>query len=147
MSVELGQNYRLYIATGASSPFTFTAVAGQRRLSFEVSTKMIDTSAKTSGAYGAQAPARKQLTIKVSGVRDLPDALGLEAAYAKAAALVATPVRVRIMKLDVSPAKVRWDSSMYVANFSETDDDQDAGMWSFDCLPDGSNPIVDDITP
>lgn len=146
MSVEIGQNQRLYVAN-TSSPYTFTAITGQRGLTFDAPQQTIDIASKTSGVYGAIVGGRKALKITVTGVLDLPDASGLERVYALIAAAVSVPARFRIMKVDVSPPKIRFDATMYAMNWREGRDDQQAATYSFDLSSDGSSPLVDDLTP
>lgn len=147
MTAEVGQNQSVYVATGASSPFTFTRVAGQIGLKLNFSTSMIDVASKTSSYLGARIPGRSELTVEVSGVIDLPDALGLETAYSLATAAVKVATRVRICKTDVSPVKVRFDALMYFGNWQEGRDDQDKATYSFTLSSDGSAPVTNDLTP
>ncbi len=146
MTAEVGQNQSLYVAN-ATSPFTFTRIAGQIGLKFNTTPQMIDIASKTSGYLGAKIPGRSDLTIEVSGVIDLPDANGLERVYALIAAAVKVPARFRICKTDVSPIKVRFDASLYVSDWQEGRDDQDKATYSFKLTSDGTAPLADDLTP
>lgn len=145
MAEELGQNFKLYVGLGTGSPETFTVVAGQKGLTREVATALIDVSSKTSGTYGQQVPGRGTLTINVTGQRVLPDANGLERVYALAQSR--TAANFRIVNTLPSPTKIPFQCSMYVANFSQQDDDQQGGTYSFQLTVASTAPTVDDLTP
>lgn len=144
MAEELGQNFKLYVGSTAS-PYTYAVLAGQRALTRNVATNFIDISSKSSGVYGQQAVGRGNLTIEVSGQRVLPDANGLERAHTLATTRVAG--MFRICKTDVSPVKVVFECSMFVGNFSLTDNDQEGSTFSFTLSVASTAPTVDDMTP
>lgn len=144
MAEELGQYQRLYVAN-AASPFTYTYIAGQRTLTKESQSNMINTSSKTSSVYGQRAPGRADLTITCAGVMALPDAAGIERVYTlfltQAAGLF------RIMKTLTSPALVKFAASMFVSNWQEGMNDQEEATYSFNLTMAGAAPTVDDLTP
>lgn len=144
MAEELGQYHSVYVA-GAASPAVYTIVAGQRGLTRDASTNFIDVSSKSSGIYGQNAPGRAPLTMTVTGIRALPDANGLERVHALFKAQDAGLFRV--CKTDVSPVAVVFEMSMYVGNFSQSDNDQEGGTYSFTLTPSGAAATVDDLTP
>jgi predicted secreted protein len=145
MALEQGQNFKLRVAN-AASPYTYTLVAGQRGLTREVASQLINLASKSSGIYGEQAPGRSNLVFNINGVRDLPDAAGLERVYALATALVKLPALFQVVKTDVSPVKVVYQGSMYVGNFSQSDNDQEGATYSFQ-LTVAAAPTADDMTP
>jgi len=146
MAEQLGQDFRVFKGDGAS-PEVFTEIAGQRGLTRDISTNLIDQSSKSAGLFGLQTPGRKQITFSVTGVRDLPDASGLEAVYAQQAGSSSqVAANYRVMNTGVSPNTTVFEASMYVSNFSQDDDDQDSGGYSFQ-LTLAAAPTTDDLTP
>jgi hypothetical protein len=143
--LQLGQNFQVAKGDGAS-PEVFTLIAGQTGLSRGNSTNLIEQSNKTSGQFGIQAPGRKTLSYQVTGIRDLPDANGLEAVYAQQNVYPQVPAIYQVQDVSQSPVDVVFACSMYVSNFAQDDPDQDNGSYSF-TLTVAAAPTIDDLTP
>lgn len=143
---QLGHNFQ--VARGdAASPEVFTLIAGQTGLDRSAAQELIDQSSKTTGQYAVQAAGRKSLSIQVSGIRELPDASGLEAVYAQwSGATQQTAALFRIVDVSASPDAVVFEGSMYVSEFSQSDPDQDNSTYSF-TLTLALAPTTDDLTP
>lgn len=145
MAEQLGKNFRVRRVV-AGSPVTYVEVAGQTGLTRDVATNLINQSTKTSGKYGLQAPGRDDLTITVNGIRDLPDANGLEAVYAQRSADPQVAAVYQVVNIAPSPVAVVFQASMYVSNFSQDDPDEDNATYSFQ-LTLAAAPTIDDLTP
>jgi len=74
MSQKLGNSYRLWIESG--TPGTYNLVAGQQSLSYDRKSNTIDSSTKDNAPYGTTAPGLFDVSIKLDGIADLPDANG-----------------------------------------------------------------------
>jgi hypothetical protein len=145
MARKLGQNYRLYVGSGAS-PEVFSVLAGQRSLTRDESTPLIDQSSKETGQYALQTPGRKALTLTVEGILDLPDANGIERLKTASNADPLVPVAIQIQDTSVSPNAVVFECEMYPGNFNMGADDQDNATYSFSLTAE-SAPSTDDLSP
>jgi hypothetical protein len=128
MAKKLGHEYKLYVDNGSG---VFNPIAGEVGFSRDGSTTLIDTSSKGTGQFATQAPARKTLVITVTGKKDLPDANGLERAYALQKVYPQVAATWQIRKDPFSGSDVIFAGSMYVSNFSDDSPDVDNATFSF----------------
>lgn len=144
MARELGRYFQLYAGSAATSPITYTVVAGQTGITRDASSNLVDQSNKTDYPYAVNAPGRAAFTITVTGKRVLPDANGLERIYTCFKTQAST--FCRITNTTVSPAVHPLVGLFYVTSFSQDDQDEDNGTYSFVLTP-AAAPTVDDLTP
>lgn len=126
MAKPLGKNRKLYIQSG--TPGTFSEIRGQRTLNRSRETNLIDTSDKSSGAYGSRAPGQIQLTIGVGGVVSTPDLNGLERLFG----LVTSqqPEVYQIRDAPYTDSDVVFQGSMVATSGNDTADKDAACEWS-----------------
>ncbi len=141
MARKLGHEYKLYVDNGSG---TFNEVQGQTGLTVDGSTALIDQSAKGTGQFAIQAPARKTLTITCTGKKVLPDTSGLERVYALQQVYPQASEGFQIRTDPFSGSDVIFAAEMYVSNFSEDNPDQDNATYSFQ-LTCASAPTTDQL--
>lgn len=143
MARELGRYFKLYAGNDAS-PEVFTVVAGQTGLTRDASSNLVDQSNKADYPYAVQAPGRANFTITCTGKRVLPDANGLELIYT--AFKNQTAINCKVGNTVASPVVFPLVGSFYITSFSQDDQDEDNGTFSFVATP-AAAPSVDDLTP
>lgn len=136
MARLLGSEYRLFVGDGATPTEAFTLVAGQRDLTIDASTNLIDVSSKETGIYTLQRPGRSAYQISVTGVMVLPDTAGLEAVYA--AYKSRSAVNFEIRDGAFGDSDVAFAASMNVSNFNRGNPDEAEATYSFDLTLDAA---------
>ena len=108
-----GNGYRLQIETATAG--VFQEIAGQQGLTVDGSASLQDVSTKSSGAYALQRPGKRNVTINLEGLADLPDATGFTRLHERAKLSPQSPTLFRIVKL---PSTTVFEASMYIGNFN-----------------------------
>lgn len=129
MTKKVGHEYKAFVDNGSG---TFNPIIGEVNHGRDVSTGFLDQSSKGTGQYTQKTPLRKDLTLKVSGVVELPDPGGLERVKTLEAASPQVPANWQLRKSPYSGSDVIFACSMYIGNLSIQAPDQGNYEFSFD---------------
>ena len=137
MAHQYGRDWRIYLATGAS---TFAPIGGEGSWDQKRSSDSVDLSSKDDGQLKAEGFGQQSITFSLQGKVKLPDA-GFEHAFD----LQKTPDVSTVMQLR-NKDQIVYEGPVSIGNFSMSGQNGQAVTYSFD-LKATALPGVDDLTP
>ncbi len=141
MAKKLGNNYRLYIQS--ATPGTYNVIAGQQDLSYDRKSNQIDTSDKNNAPYGTSAAGLFDISVKLDGIADLPDANGFTRAETLFKAQTAEKFQIR--KTPFGNSDQIFECVCNMVEFSINYGQNDVVKYSLGLAPD-SAPTVDALS-
>lgn len=127
MAKKLGNDHMVWIESATAG--TYTVIRGQQGCTINRTSGSIDLSTKDDGGYGSSAPGLRSLSIDLSILPNLPDALGYTRLETLANAATPAPINIQIRKGGLAGATgdVVFAGPVY-ANLDSTGFDQNAAV-------------------
>lgn len=142
MATLLGNNYRLWVES--STPGTYNMIAGQNGLSYDRKANTIDVSTKDNAPYGLTAAGLFEVSVKLDGICNLPDANGLTRVETQFKAQTATKFQIRKGGASGTGSDVVFEASCYITGLPLEYGQNDAVKYSIE-LGLAAAPVTDTL--
>jgi predicted secreted protein len=142
MAKGLANNYRVWLENATAG--TYNLIKGQTGASISRSAGSVDLTTKDDGGYGSSAPGTRALTISMSLIPNLPDALGYTRLETLSNSATPAPFKIQVRKGGDAggTTDVVFEGSVY-GNIDTTDFALNAGVTTTHTFTGAGAPTTD----